>query len=313
VKRYYYSDQISDFIKSSESEIIGQLAIESEFADEPTQKSAWRGQIKILKDEIAKFEGQVIFEYNIPRMGRRIDVVLIIKNVVFVLEFKVGQSDFFGINIDQVWDYALDLKYFHEPSDGIIISPILIATEAPPNQAEVNLSYASDKVLVPLNINGAEITATIERVLHFSEGKPIDAIDWMNGRYSPSPTIIEAAVSLFNNHSVEDIARSDASGVELLATSNCLSEIIERARNINEKAICFLTGVPGSGKTLIGLNVATKELESRHSESSVFLSGNGPLVAILRESLTRDKFLREKEKGNKTKKGEILSSVKAFI
>jgi hypothetical protein len=313
VKRYYYGDSTSNFLGAKESEIIGELASNSEFADELTQKEAWRQQIQILKNELSGIEGHILFEYSIPRMGRRIDAVLIVKHVVFVLEFKVGESDFLSANIDQVWDYALDLKYFHEPSRDALISPILIATMAKAQQTELLHSKHNDNVLNPLKANTRNFKSILSLVLESTEGIDIDPIEWSNGKYSPSPTIIEAAISLFNNHSVEDISRSDASAEELFSTNQAITDIINITKQSGEKAICFLTGVPGSGKTLIGLSIATKQMEEQKTESSVFLSGNGPLVAILRESLTRNKIAKEREAGRKTKKGEVLRSVKAFI
>lgn len=293
--------------------ILGALSYNSEFADEITQKEAWFQEIIILKRELHGFDGQILFEYSIPRMGKRIDAVLIIQHIIFPLEFKVGQSEYLGSSIDQVWDYALDLKYFHKSSEFALIAPILIATESNHIDLEIVTSLQNDKVLNPLKINGSSIKEAIIKILGKYQESDLDLSSWSNGGYSPSPTIIEAAVSLFNNHSVEDISRTDASGEELSLTNKCLLEIIEKSKAASEKSICFLTGVPGSGKTLVGLDIATKQLTEHQSANSVFLSGNGPLVAILREALTRDKFNREKAVGKKVKKGEILRSVKAFI
>lgn len=313
MKRYYYSNTIASFLQDDSNSILGSLSRNSEFSDELTQKEAWYQEIQILKRELQGFEGQVYFEYSIPRMGRRIDAVLVIGAVVFPLEFKIGQSDYINTNIDQVWDYALDLKYFHKPSVNTLIAPILIASNANTFHIEIVRSKQNDNVLYPLRINGNNLKEAIKYVLEdFTEGS-IDPNAWAEGTYSPSPTIIEAAISLFNNHTVADISRSDATADELTKTNQCILDIIDKTKNANEKAICFLTGVPGSGKTLVGLDIATKQLEEHRTASSVFLSGNGPLVAILREALTRDKYKREKEAGRKVKKGEILRSVKAFI
>ena len=117
----------------------------------------------------------------------------------------------------------------------------------------------------------------------------------MAGRYSPTPTIIEAAMALYNGHNVEEISRTDAGATNLSDTSNALTEIISKAKENKQKAICFVTGVPGAGKTLVGLDIATKHVDKDKDLTSVFLSGNGPLVAVLREALTRDKFKREKD------------------
>src|SRR6185436_3313724 len=123
MKREYYSDSIANFLKTSTNEILGALALSSGYADEQTQKAAWREQVLVLKKALSHFEGNVYFEYAIPRMGKRIDVVLLIGPAIFVLEFKVGESQFTSYAIDQVWDYALDLKNFHEASYNCFVAP----------------------------------------------------------------------------------------------------------------------------------------------------------------------------------------------
>jgi hypothetical protein len=313
MKRHYYSATISHFINSSELEIIGSLSSNSQFADEQTQKEAWKQQIRILKNVLINHDGDIFFEYAIPRMGKRIDVLLIINHVIFILEFKVGEKEFSGSAVEQVWDYALDLKNFHETSHEHLIAPILIATAAKITIQTIPFNAYNDKVLFPIKTNEVELGATIKNILQFLDGKKINAFEWKEGKYSPTPTIIEAAMALYNKHSVTEISRSDASAKNLSHTSNALSKIIKQAEEKNEKVICFVTGVPGAGKTLVGLDVATKHLAKENGLTSVFLSGNGPLVAILREALTRDKVKREKAKGNKVKKGEVMSQVKLFI
>ncbi len=313
MKRHYYSNILSSFCLSSPQEILGELAENSEFSVELTQKDAWIQQIKILKSILSNYEGAIFFEYSIPRMGRRIDVVVLIENVIFILEFKIGESEFLTNNLDQVWDYALDLKNFHETSHKHLIAPILIATEAKNFFLNISTTPHNDNLLFPIKTNTSALKETINRVLSFADGEKIDTATWVEGRYSPTPTIIEAAMALYNNHSVTEISRSDAGATNLTDTSNAIKEIISRSKTNNEKAICFVTGVPGAGKTLVGLDIATKHLDKENDITSVFLSGNGPLVAILREALTRDKYKREKESGKKVRKGEIMSEVKMFI
>ncbi|MHB8653424.1 MAG: hypothetical protein ACYDA9_06060 [Terriglobia bacterium] len=114
-KREYYSDSIAAFLNANPDEILGQLARSNDFALEQTQRDAWLDEINILQSVLPGFNGAVYFEYSIPRMGQRIDVVLLIGPVIFVLEFKIGEKDFTSHAVDQVWDYALDLKNFHEP------------------------------------------------------------------------------------------------------------------------------------------------------------------------------------------------------
>jgi hypothetical protein len=313
MKRYFYSATIEKFCSSSREEILGILAQYNEFALEQTQRDAWIIQIDVLQQVLKNQAGLIFFEYSIPRMGKRIDVVLIIKNVIFILEFKTGEKEFISNAVDQVWDYALDLKNFHETSHEHLIAPILIATEARNFIPIVATTNHNDNILLPIKTNAALLADVINNVLEFEDGIGINAENWSEGIYSPTPTIIEAATALYNNHTVENIYRKDASGVKLTQTINIISEIIKQVQQNNEKAICFVTGVPGAGKTLVGLDIATKYMDNKIDSTSVYLSGNGPLVAILREALTRDKVKREKAKGNKIKKGEVFSAVKSII
>ena len=313
MKRSYYSNSITNFLQSTTEQILGALAQNNEFSLEITQKEAWVQEINILKEVLKNYQGNIFFEYSIPRMGKRIDVVLIIKNVIFVLEFKVGEKEFLISASDQVLDYCLDLKNFHETSHQHLIAPVLIATEARNIIPLITSTPHNDNLLFTIEANATLLTEVIYNVLQFADGEEINSETWEAGRYSPTPTIIEAAMALYNGHNVAEISRSDAEATNLSNTSSALREIIFRSKGKSEKAICFVTGVPGAGKTLVGLDIATKHLDKENDLTSVFLSGNGPLVAILREALTRDKFQREKEQGKKVRKGAIMSEVKLFI
>ena len=313
MKREYYSDTIADFLKSTPNEILGKLVRSNDFALEQTQRDAWLEEINILKKTVQPYQGSIYFEYSIPRMGKRIDVVVITGSTIFVLEFKIGESEFPSYAIDQVWDYALDLKNFHETSHEHFIAPILIATKAKNISITISTTQHNDKIIFPIKCNGESLKQVIADVLHFTEGSVIDPIQWEAGRYQPTPTIIEAAMALYNGHSVSEISRSDASAINLSDTSDAVSEIIKISKEKSHKSICFVTGVPGAGKTLVGLNIATKHIDKDNDLYSVFLSGNGPLVAILREALARDKVRHEKERGHKFKKSEAMSDVKMFI
>jgi hypothetical protein len=312
MRRAYYSDTVSDFLKRNDDEILGKLAQENDFALEQTQRDAWLEEIRILKNILPPYKGSVYFEYSIPRMGKRIDVVLVIGSVIFVLEFKVGEKEFPSYAIDQVWDYALDLKNFHETSHNSCIAPVLIATKAKTNVAIISTTH-NDKLLTPIKSNEELLNQVLVDVLRFSDGVEINARQWEVGCYQPTPSIIEAAMALYSGHSVDEISRSDASAINLSQTSDAVSEVIQFSKQNSIKSICFVTGVPGAGKTLVGLNIATKHIDKDNDLYSVFLSGNGPLVAILREALARDKVKREKECGRKVKKGEVMSEVKMFI
>jgi len=313
MNRSYYSSTIANFLIESQNEILGELSSNNDFSLELTQRESWIKQIDLLKVILIPYSGSIYFEYSIPRMGKRIDVLLVIESVIIILEFKVGEKEFHSYSIDQVFDYALDLKNFHETSHNQTIAPILIATLAKANVPIISTTPQNDKLLFPIKSNLETLQSIIKSVLDFSESETIDIQKWEDGRYCPTPTIIEAAMALYNNHSVTDISRNDASAINLSQTSDAVSQIISSSKERSEKAICFVTGVPGAGKTLVGLNVATTHMDKDSELYSVFLSGNGPLVAILQEALARDKVKRAAEKGEKLKKGVARSEVKSFI
>ncbi|TAF43834.1 MAG: DUF2075 domain-containing protein [Sphingobacteriales bacterium] len=311
---YYYSDKIADFLQKLPETIIGEISVNGRLGHINTELYAWEFQIKLLKEILQKHEGHLFFEFSIPRMGKRVDCLLIIKNIVFVIEFKVGEKEFINQNIEQVWDYALDLKNFHNPSHKLLLVPILVATHAKTKKIEIISSSHNDNLVNPLRANAENLESTINEVLSFfQEGDNINSKNYIEGSYSPTPTIIEAAISLYNNHNVEEITRSDAGTTNLRVTTNYISETIEYSKNNNKKIICFVTGVPGAGKTLVGLKVATEHLDKEKGNTSVFLSGNKPLVDILQEALARDKIIQVKSKGNKLTKKQARESVKAFI
>lgn len=313
LRRHFYKAALPVFLTQSIHEILGELNDFSELAVEQTQREAWKQQIIILKEVLSGLTGTIFFEHSIPRMGRRVDVIVVIRHVVFVLEFKVGEKKFQNNAIDQVWDYALDLKNFHKASHNCALAPILIATEAKNPGIPVITSAHNDNVLDPIRANPETLRTVINAVLEWVEGEDIDAVKWSAGQYLPTPTIIEAAKALYSQHGVEEILKRDADAVNLGQTTNEIASIIANAKANHEKVICFVTGVPGAGKTLVGLDIATANLDKESGTPSVFLSGNGPLVDILREALTRDKWAREKALGKRVRKGEILGQVKTFI
>ena len=313
MKRAYYSDTITKFLHLTPDEILGRLARNTEFSTEQSQRDAWIEEITILKNSLSCHRGSIYFEYSIPRMGKRIDVLLLIGPVIFVLEFKVGEKEFTTQAIDQVMDYALDFKNFHESSHKQFIAPILIATKAKGIILSIEPTPHNDKLLFPVKCNIEALNEALTGVLNLVKGNAINSSKWEDGRYCPTPTIIEAAMALYAGHSVQDISRSDAGAINLNQTSETISDLIASSKRRSKKSICFVTGVPGAGKTLIGLNIANKHIDKLSDLYSVFLSGNGPLVAILREALTRDKVSHEKQRGNKLKKSAVMSEVKMFI
>lgn len=312
---YYYSDAISDFLSKSSETIIGEISVNGRLGHIHTELTAWEFQIKLLKEVLNEYEGHLVFEFSIPRMGKRVDCLLIIKNIVFILEFKVGARDYNNQDYDQVWDYGVDLKNFHEPSHDTILAPILIATQAKAVPFNIITTSHKDNLINPLRTNAKSLKDTIDNVLLClgEEGQDIVANEYLTGSYSPTPTIVEAAIKMYNEHTVEDIIRKGADEINLTETTGYISESIKYAKDNGKKVICFVTGVPGAGKTLVGLKIATEHLDKEKESASVYLSGNKPLVDVLQEALVRDRVKNEKEKGNKLTKREARESVKTFI
>ena len=311
---YYYKDTIQSFLQKSTEEIIGTITLANQFDSTQLQNKSWEQQIPILKTALNGYQGTIFFEFSIPRMGKRVDSLVIIDDVVFVIEFKVGETKFLHYQIEQVWDYALDLKNFHKPSHYAVLVPILVATEARKSFFEILTTSHNDNLLLPIKTNKDDLQLVLKNTLQFfKNSSSISGEDFAKGSYSPTPTIVEAAVSLYNNHTVEEITRSDAEAKNLTLTTSAISKIIDFAKEHQQKIICFVTGVPGAGKTLVGLKVATQHLDKEKGNTSVYLSGNAPLVAILQEALTRDKVRREAEVGRRITKREARQAVKSFI
>ena len=310
--RRYYSATIADFLQQSDSEILGiihQNDISAETAIQ--QNNAWSDEVRILKDQLRNFsEGRVIFEYTIPRMGKRVDAVVLHRNIVFLLEFKVGDTEYRASTYDQVYDYALDLRNFQRMSHNKLLVPIMISTKAPHYQNKLTVR---DRIIEPLRCNAENLGAAIEYIgAKFSE-PDFDYKAWEDSEYLPTPTIVEAAQALYRGHNVHDITRSDAGAENLTATTGDISDIIEFSKANGRKSICFVTGVPGAGKTLVGLNIAIERSDAQKGEHAVFLSGNYPLVQVLQEALARDKVERTKQSGERITKSDALRETSAFI
>jgi hypothetical protein len=286
------------------------LAQNPEFDLETTQREAWGEEISFLQKNLAGLSGTLYLEFSIPRMGSRVDVVLLIGPVVFVVEFKVGEAEFDRAALDQVWDYALDLKNFHEASHRVSLVPVLIATEATESPS-VRLIADQDQVYRPICMHPSGFRDALLSILSQISGESINQSRWEQAPYKPTPTIIEAARALYAHHGVQAIKAFDAGKQNLGVTSRRIEELIEEAKAKNRKIICFLTGVPGAGKTLVGLNVATQHARENNPTPAVLLSGNGPLVAVLRAALSRDERARAKRERQKLKKGS--DPVKQFI
>jgi len=307
--RSYYSQNLSNFFTDESSFILGELTKHHEFDLEEQQRNAWIKQIEILKKEFKELENaRIMFEYTIPRMGKRVDIILIYSGLVFVIEFKVYATKYTSGDATQCLDYALDLKNFHEESHDAILVPILVSTEA--DEFGNNFEQYEDKIVKLLKCNKNNLKNTIQDVCEKFQGKSIDPIQWENSRYKPTPTIIEAAQAVYRGHNVQEISRSDAGAFNLTKTTDAINNIIEKSKKEKKKSIIFVTGVPGSGKTLAGLNFANERHKFSEDEHAIFLAGNAPLVEVLQEALARDEIKRSSKK---IKKDSALRKAKAFI
>jgi hypothetical protein len=282
MSRCLYNSRFEEFNKESADSILGQIIAHLHGVTPTTATEAWSGEIAIMKDVLTKIdekEGHIIFEYDIPRLGKRIDVVLLLNGIIFCLEFKVGESRILEADVDQVLDYALDLKNFHKFSQDHLIVPILIATNYRDASTEIRMSVYDDRVVNPLVTGKAGVAKLISEVLkRFPNENPVDP-NWIISPYAPTPTIIEAAKTLYENHTVENITRHEADKVSTDKTIQYILDVIQRSKASNKKSICFVTGVPGAGKTLVGLDVAIKQTYQGHDEpvkdeGAVYLSGS---------------------------------------
>jgi len=310
MNRAYYKNSISQFIAEDKNSILGQLSLNhSNRQLEDLQKNAWVKQIEILKDQLTNIEGQIYFEFAIPRMGKRVDNVIIIKDSIFVIEFKVGDGGFESYAQAQVLDYTLDLKNFHEGSHKAKLIPVLVATNALSQEPDIIKILELKDVA---KTNKENLKESLKKFLDESKNY-INYNSWENSIYKPTPTIVEAAQALYKGHNVEEISRSDSGTINLSKTASCLNRIIENSKINNKKTICFVTGVPGAGKTLAGLNIANERMKADEDEHAVFLSGNGPLVDVLREALARDLVKTSKENGESITKENAKRETNAFI
>ena len=331
IHRSYYYANCEDFLNASEAEIRDEIVQNSMQFDLTAQQNiAWNEEIRILKQVMRELgDGQIAFEYTIPRMGRRVDVVIIRKGQIFLLEFKVFEDEYPKHAVDQAVDYAVDLHNFHEESHETDLFPILVCTAAP---AVANNVELRNHIATPMRCNEQNLASEIKRISEaFDTTKAVDANAWVNSSYKPTPTIIEAAQALYAGHDVREISHKESDDNDIAVTTACIDEIIENSKRNGWKSICFVTGVPGAGKTLVGLNIANRRhrFNTGDEEHAVFLSGNEPLVTVLREALTRDQNEKRKQRCADCKatnpdhdctgcefdltKGQIFAETKSFI
>ena len=321
MSRCLYNSSFTEFLVTSENSIFGTLCDRYHGEALTTTREAWRSEISIMKEIVFRFvgkDGKIIFEYDIPRLGKRIDVVLLFEGIVFCLEFKVGQSSIIEADVDQVLDYALDLKNFHKFSQDHLVVPILIATNHRSSSTEIQMSVYDDRVVNPLLSGKSGVANLIDEVLKQFPNEPSINPNWIISPYAPTPTIIEAAKTLYENHSVENITRHEADKVSTDRTISYILDVIKYSKENQKKSICFVTGVPGAGKTLVGLDVAIKQTyqgnkEPVKDEGAVYLSGNGPLVAVLTEALAQDNYSKCRANGEKKKMTDSRREVSKSI
>ena len=319
--RCLYNSNIETFLNKDKDAILGILCERYHGDALTTTREAWIGEIITLQKQLTpwkKSNGQIIFEYDIPRLGKRLDVVLLLNGIIFCLEFKVGETKLNEKDVDQVLDYALDLKNFHKFSHDKLIVPILIPTNYSKTTSLIQASIYDDRVINPLITGNTGIANLISEVIkQFPEEEPIDE-KWIISPYAPTPTIIEAAKALYEGHSVEDITRHEADKVNTDKTIAYILDVIKRSKQNGEKSICFVRGVPGAGKTLVGLDVAVKQTYQGgdtpiEDEQAVYLSGNGPLVAVLTEALAKDNYEKCRSRGEQKKLTDSRREVGKFI
>lgn len=319
--RCLFNSDFSLFLYKDIDSVFGALCDNYHGDALTTTRESWKSEIGIMRDVVSELndqDGQIIFEYDIPRLGKRIDLVLLYRGIVFCIEFKVGESRILEGDIDQVLDYALDLKIFHKFSQDKVIVPILVATNFPNSSTDIRMSVYDDRVVNPLVTGKNGILDLITKVIYrFPNESPVNN-NWVISPYAPTPTIIEAAKTLYESHSVENITRHEADKVSTDTTIQYIIDVIQKSKANGEKSICFVTGVPGAGKTLVGLDVAVRQTyqgndEPVEDEGAVYLSGNGPLVAVLNEALAQDNYKKCRDRNERKNLSDSRREVGKFI
>jgi DUF2075 family protein len=303
MRQAYYSSTIGSFLNTNSKEIIGQLNLgNTQYVNQWTvATTSWSEFIYSLKQSFEKLiqtnptvgSWHILLEYEIPRLASRIDAVVIAYDIIFVIEYKLDRDKFQLADQRQAEDYALDLKDFHLESNNRLIVPLILAPKAKTEVQEPKLSndaYVASCLKVNAE-NFAEIIYNTYNKFHRDSNSRIDAERWEQSKYQPTPTIVQAAKALFAGQKVENITKYGAENLE--NTSKEIIKIINHARQNSKKVVCFITGVPGAGKTLVGLDIV-HEKEKFGDFNTAYFSGNGPLINVLREALARDHYSRNK-------------------
>ena len=305
---YGHASAVGEFLSTDEDTLIGRLTRTIASTGIPSQRTtqvdAWKGEIRLLKEQLAcpQFDHwYIVLEYEIPRRSRRPDVVLLSSTTIFVVEFKMGSRVFESMSRWQVTSYARDLRDFHAESLGRRIVPVLCATDAESGLTDFqNLIDREGDVSTLVNTNGARLGSCLLRLQGDEDRTPSESIvpkQWLDSPYRPTPTIIEAATLLYQGHDVREISHRHAHNLD--QTTEMLFRTIEDAQKLGRRTICFVTGIPGAGKTLTGLNVVhNPNLQTKGSLSGIFLSGNGPLVNVVREAIVKSQVSQGRKRGD---------------
>ena len=301
-----HASSVYCFIDLDEDTLIGRLingvATTGISSHRSAQIEAWQREIRLLKAQLTDPRVQdwfIILEYELPRRSRRPDVILLSSTTIFVVEFKVGALGYDAASCWQANSYARDLRDFHAESDRRRIVPILCATDAEQGSLDQLCFYGSEVEVADLiRTNGSNLCSCLlrcEQHANIATAAPIVPELWLKSAYRPTPTIIEAAVRLYEGHGVRELSHRHAHNLD--QTTDMLVREIDEARIYGRRVICFVTGIPGAGKTLTGLDVVhDKNLCQSNSLAGIFLSGNGPLIKIIREALVKSQISQGRTK-----------------
>lgn len=318
-----HASTVEVFIRTDEDALIGRLVdgvgATGISTHEQTQINAWRDEIRLLKEELSNPAFQdwfIILEYEIPRRSRRPDVILLSPTTIFVLEFKIGSDSWDSASRWQVNSYARDLRDFHAESKDLQIVPVLCSTRAPGHWSRDRIALQETPgVLGLVRTNGTDLDEILIALncTTPSDSPLIDPLAWLNSPYRPTPTIIDAAVQLYEGNGIREISHHYAYNLD--QTTEMVVNEIDEARRFGRKVIIFVTGVPGAGKTLTGLDVVhDPSLRRSDSFAGIFLSGNGPLVKVVREALVRSRRSEGRSKGERERQvSTFIQNVHYFL
>lgn len=319
----YYSSSVESFTLTSVDEISAQLHVKYSadgfLSQYTSQTVAWNATIPQLQKELRSLLSQcqeaakwrVLLEYPLYRLRRRIDVLLLSPAAIIVIELKVGETQFQSSDRRQVEEYALDLRDFHSASSGMNIVPVLWCTEA--NSTYYGVAIRPGDVADVCLVGKTGLAKLLDQIGTSNPTTPYEIHEWEAGQYKPVPTVVDAATTLFAGHGVREITHADATNLD--ASANRVIQIIHETKRDSTRSLVFLAGVPGSGKTLAGLQVVHSSVESGVEDQGdiVYLSGNTPLVVVLREALARDETKRKRAMGEISRLAESRNSVRTRI